>query len=420
MSDWKKVFSIIWTGQLFSTLSSMVVGYSVIFWLSISSGSAEVLAYATIAAILPNLILGLFTGVYIDRWNRKRIMIISDMFIALCTLAIAIMFYQGNVSHMLIYVLLALRSAATAFHTPAMQASVPLLAPEDKLMRIAGVNNVIQSVSTIVSPALAALLITILELKWVLLFDVAGAIIACISLTMVHIPDPRREETGMRPNLLVEILEGMKEISGRRWLLWLFILEVVANFFIMPLAAMFPLMTLKHFMGSTYQMSLVEVAWGIGMLAGGALLGHNRLRNYKIVLINLMYMLMGITILICGLLSPSAFFYFVAVTAVSGIAMSVFSGTFTVVLQTNIGAGALGRVFSIYTSVTMMPSMIGLLATGFIADVIGIANAFVISGAAIFAVGVTAFLIRPLAVKAKEELCGAEDDSVLKAFVQKQ
>ena len=70
MQSWKRVFGIIWTGQLISTLSSSIVGYAVVFWLSIETKSAEVLAYATIAALLPQMIIGPFTGVFIDRWDR--------------------------------------------------------------------------------------------------------------------------------------------------------------------------------------------------------------------------------------------------------------------------------------------------------------------------------------------------------------
>ena len=175
MNNWKRTFTIIWTGQLFSTLSSAVVGYAVMFWLSLETGSAEILAYSIIAALLPQLLLGFFTGVYIDRWNRKRTIIIADLFIALCTLVIAALLYMGEHRISYFYLLLALRSAGTAFHVPAMQASVPLLAPEDKLMRIAGVNNIIQSVGTIAGPALAALLISFLDLTWVLMIDVGGA-----------------------------------------------------------------------------------------------------------------------------------------------------------------------------------------------------------------------------------------------------
>ncbi len=152
MNNWKKVFAIIWSGQLFSTLSSAVVGYAVVFWLSVETRSAEVLAFATMAALLPQLLLGLFTGVLIDRWDRKLTMIFADVFIAICSAVLGFLFFFGKVETAYIYILLMLRSAASAFHVPAMQASIPLLAPESQLMRIAGINQVIQSISTIPDP----------------------------------------------------------------------------------------------------------------------------------------------------------------------------------------------------------------------------------------------------------------------------
>ncbi|MRS05838.1 MFS transporter [bacterium] len=269
MEHWKKVFTIIFTGQLFSTLSSYVVAYAVIFWLSVETRSAEVLAYATIASLLPQMVLGLFTGVFVDRWNRKRTMIFADLFIAVCTLVLASLFWITEPKVFYVYLLLMMRSAGMAFHVPAMQASVPLLAPQDQRMKIAGINNMIHSISTIASPALAALLISLFELQWILLIDVAGAIIGISTLLMVHIPDPEKKEH-VQPHLGRELLEGLKEIYSKPGLLWLFILALTAMFFIMPVAALFPLMTLEHFKGTTYMMSIVEIAWGVGMLIGGA------------------------------------------------------------------------------------------------------------------------------------------------------
>jgi DHA3 family macrolide efflux protein-like MFS transporter len=93
---WKKVFAIIWTGQFFSYLSSSVVGFATILWLSFETKSAEVLAFAAIASMLPQGLIGPFTGVLIDRWDRKKIMIFSDLFIALCSLVLAFMVFSGN------------------------------------------------------------------------------------------------------------------------------------------------------------------------------------------------------------------------------------------------------------------------------------------------------------------------------------
>jgi DHA3 family macrolide efflux protein-like MFS transporter len=402
MSDWKKVFTIIFSGQLVSTLSSYVVAYAVIFWLSVETRSAEVLAYATIASLLPQMVLGLFTGVFVDRWNRKRTMIFADLFIALCTLALASLFWITEPKIFYVYLLLMMRSAGMAFHVPAMQASVPLLAPQDKLMKIAGINNMIHSISTIASPALAALLISLFELQWILLIDVAGALIAVATLLMVRIPNPARNEEA-KPHLLRELLEGLKEIYSKPGLLWLFILALTAMFFIMPVAALFPLMTLEHFKGTTYMMSIVEIAWGVGMLIGGAIIGHRRLNNFKVVLINITYLVLGLTFVFSGILPPSGFVWFAAVTVIGGITMTLYSGSFTVIVQTMVEPSALGRVFSLYSSITLLPSMIGLLATGFIADSIGIGNAFIISGTGIALMGISAFMIPPIRQMVKAE-----------------
>ena len=90
MNNWKKKFIIIWTGQLFSILSSSIAQFSIVLWISLKTGSAEVLSFATIAALLPQALLGPFAGVFVDRWNRKWTMIGADSFVALCSGVIAL------------------------------------------------------------------------------------------------------------------------------------------------------------------------------------------------------------------------------------------------------------------------------------------------------------------------------------------
>ena len=203
-NNWKRAFVIIWSGQFFSILTSSLVNFAIIIWISLQTGSAEMLAWAAIAALLPQTIIGPFTGALIDRWNRKRIMMLADTFIALCTLVLAILFWLDIAEIWHIFGLLGLRSIGSAFHMPAMQASVPLLAPADQLTRIAGVNQIIASVSQIAGPALGAMLITIWKIEYVLLFDVAGALIAVTSLFFVHIPNPEKKE-GKERNILKEM-----------------------------------------------------------------------------------------------------------------------------------------------------------------------------------------------------------------------
>ncbi|MGV8094313.1 MAG: MFS transporter [Mangrovibacterium sp.] len=392
MMNWKKTFAIIWTGQLFSLLSSTIVSFAVILWLSLETGSAEVLALAAIFALLPQSVLGLFSGVFIDRWSRKKIMILADIFIALCTLILALIFYLGEATTWQIYLLLSLRSAGTAFHTPAMQAAVPTLAPESQLIRIAGVNQSIQSVCNIAGPALAALFISVMDMAWVLMLDVAGALIACGSLALITIPKPAKSNPEAKTGILFEMKEGFRAISSNPGIVWLFIFSILATFFIMPISVLFPLMTLNHFSGNAYQMSFVEVAWGVGMLLGGAFLGIQKLKIRNIVLLNLMFLVLGGSFLFSGMLPSTGFTGFMIFTFIGGISGAIYFSSFTVILQTQIDSGLLGRVFSVYMSLAIFPSILGLLGTGSIADSIGVTNAFIIGGLVISMIGIISFL----------------------------
>lgn len=435
ITNWKRTFGFIWTGQLFSTLSSSMVSFAVIFWLSIETGSAEVLAFATIASLLPQLVLGLFTGVLIDRWDRKKVMIIADLYIALMTAVMAVLFYTGEVEIGIIYVLLTLRSIGSAFHMPAMEASVPLLAPQSELMRVAGVNNMIFSMSSIAAPALAALFVSTLDMTWVLLFDVFGALIASSSLLFVHIPSPRDErkskiaqinlelsissdstsaqaessatitESSARKEFrkfFAELNVGLHEILKRPGLMWMFIFTIFASLAMVPISTLFPLMTLDHFAGDTYKMSVVEVAWGIGMLAGGGLMSLPKFKFNNILLINAMYVILGLTFAFSGFLPSAGYIFFVAFTFIGGISGAIFWGAFTVLLQSSLDSSVLGRVFSIHNSLIMIPAMFSLMATGYIADSIGVTNAFIISGFMLIAIGLISPMLPAIAKFAKE------------------
>lgn len=393
MNNWKRVFAIIWTGQFFSILTSSIVNFAIILWLSFETKSAEVLAFAAIAAMLPQSVLGLFAGIYIDRWKRKRVMIMADSFIAFCTLILAVLFYLdvAKIGH--IYILLALRSVGSAFHMPAMQASVPLLAPKSELIRIAGINQIIQSACNIAGPALAALFISFMEMTNILLLDVIGAALACTSLLFVKIPDPDNTERTQKVHLLKEAKEALTEVRAQSGLSWLFVLSIIATFFIMPVSVLFPLMTLDHYSGNAFQISLVEAAWGIGALLGGAFLGMKKFKLNEISLINWMYILLGLTFSLSGILPVSGYPLFVGLTAIGGISGSLYMASFTTVVQTRINPVVMGRVFSFYMSVSLLPSMIGLLSTGFLADNIGIGNTFIIGGALVGIIGIISFFV---------------------------
>ena len=391
--NWFKTYIYIWIGQFVSLLTSSAVNFAVIIYLSLHYKSAEVLAFAGIAGLLPQAIIGPFAGVYIDRWDRKKVMIYADAFIALCTFLMSFAFVEGEANLIFVYALLVCRSLGQAFHTPAMQAIAPLIVPENKLLKVSGINQMLQSVSMIAGPAVGTLAITFLPISKVLYLDVIGACLAIVSLLFVTIPKlTKQSEDNDISTVLTDLKLGFAEIKKNKGLYMLFVYAMLTTFFVMPVAIMYPLLTIEHFAGGKWEMSIIEVVWGAGMLVGGGILSTWQGSISKVILVNAMHIFLGLTFVFSGLISGDLFWIFVAITTLGGIGMSFFNASFMTIIQEEVKPEFLGRVFSMYFSFAIIPSVIGLLFTGWIADEIGVVNAFIISGLAMCVVGFLSFL----------------------------
>jgi len=157
------------------------------------TGSATVLATATLFALLPQIILGPFVGTLVDRWNRRLIMIVADSGIALATGVLIYLFATGQVQVWHVYLILLIRSLGGAFHGPAMTASTSLMVPPQHLARLAVLNQTLQGLISIFAPPLSALLIGLLPLEGVLAIDIATAALAVLPLLFIPIPRPPRQ-----------------------------------------------------------------------------------------------------------------------------------------------------------------------------------------------------------------------------------
>src|SRR5581483_6169520 len=132
---WAARFFTIWTGQAFSLFGRQIVQFALVWYLTQKTGSATILATATLVAMLPQILLGPFAGAIVDRSSRRLVMILADSFIALSTAGLIVLFMMGKIQIWHIYVAMALRSLGSAFHSPAMSASTPLMVPEKHLTR---------------------------------------------------------------------------------------------------------------------------------------------------------------------------------------------------------------------------------------------------------------------------------------------
>lgn len=393
-TNWKTRFAILWTGQFFSLITSSAVNFAIIIWLSLKTESAEVLTYAAIAGLLPQGLIGPFAGVFVDRWNRKLTMMFADGFVAFCTLIMCVSFYLGFENLALIYTVLVFRSIGSAFHMPAMQASIPLLAPKSELLRIAGINQIIRSVSNIAGPAFGALAIGILSIGNVLLLDIAGAVIAIVSLLFIIIP---ATENGERPKpkikqVFKEMQIAYREVRKSKGLTLLFLYCSIAGICIMPISVLLPLMTIQHFNGGKLEMGIIETIWGTGALLGGLLLSTWKINIKKVYLVSFAHVLLGFAFLCSGFILADYFILFVALVSMGGISAAFYNSGFVATVQEMIKPDMLGRVFSMYYSLDVLPTVFALIGTGFLVSHIGLNVVFGILGFIVFVMGIISFL----------------------------
>ena len=387
---WKKDYFTILIGQGFSLISSGILQMSIIFYLTAETGSAMVLSIATLIGFLPQALIGPFAGVFVDRHSRKKVMIGADLVIAAAWGVLAIVTLYMDLPIWVIMGVLFVRSMGTAFHSPALNAATPLLVPEDQLTKCAGYSQTIQAIGSIISPAAAAFLYTVWNLNHIVLLDIVGAAIACISVAIIAIPNPL--PSSIEENVMQEMKAGymvLKENKGLFALLWIGALYM---FFYMPISALYPLMSMGYFGGTPTHASIAEIAFAIGMLVGGVILsvwGGFKKRTFTI---GASVLMMGIGVAISGILPSNAFIAFAICCMVMGVS-APFYGVQNALFQEKIKPEYLGRVFSLLGSVMSFAMPLGLLCSGLFAEQIGVEKWFLISGIGIITISFLVFIL---------------------------
>jgi DHA3 family macrolide efflux protein-like MFS transporter len=380
-SVWKRNFFTILTGQAFSQLSSSILQFAIVWHLTDHTGSAMVLSIAMMMGFLPQGILGLFIGVFIDRYSRKSIMVIADLFISAASFVLVITGWVGLLSTELILVVLLLRSIGTAFHTPCLQAVIPQIVPSDQLTKCSGSSQAVESISQILSPVIAAVLYNSWSLPGIVFLDVIGALIAVFTLGITAIPELQQEEKDGRIQVLREAGEGFQILRTNKGMLGLVLIGSLYTLALMPTSALFPLMSMSYFNGTSTSASIVEVIFSVGLLLGALILakwGGTKNRIYTIIG---SFLLMSFSLFISGFLPPGGFLAFVVCAWLMGVSGPFYWGTYTPLLQSNFEAKYLGRVLSLSGSIRLLSGPIGLAVSGIFAEKYGVDKWFLIAGA---------------------------------------
>jgi DHA3 family macrolide efflux protein-like MFS transporter len=400
---WARRFFRLWTGQAFSLIGSALVQWALMFWLAVTTGSPRVLAIAGVMGLLPQVLLAPFAGVYVDRLDRKRVMLFADLLTAASTAFLMVLFAMGYSDLWYVFVVMFFRSSMQAFHWPAMQASTTLMVPEQNLARINGLNQMIIGLSSILGPALGAVLYIALPMYLVLAVDVLTAGVAIVVLLAIKIPEIRKETAHPKASILRDLAESFRYLRSWKGALLIISMFSVVNFLITPAITFFNLLTLYHFGQGPYEAALIDAIAGIGMIVGGIALGIWGGTKRKIVTGMGAMTIAGGGVLFIGILPPSGYLLAVAATSLVGIAIAIVNGVVMAILQRGVRADVQGRVFAIVGSIASAMSPLGLAVSGPIAAAFGVQAWFISGGMFMIAVGVAAFFF-PAVMRVEDQI----------------
>ena len=394
-TNWKPRFFSIWGGQAISLFGSQLVQFAIIWWLTQETGSATVLAIASLVGMLPEVILGPFAGTLVDRWKRKRVILAADSAIALATLGLAYLYAVDAVGVGTIYVLLLVRGIGASFHWPAMAAATSLMVPKEELTRVQGLNQMLQGILRIVAAPLRALLLSLIPIQAILMIDVGTALFAILPMALISIPEVTRKQTGMqaggRTSFWQEFVSGLRYVGSWPGLLVLMLMAMMINFLLTPAGSLMPFLVSEYFGGGAIQLGWLESAFGFGLIVGGLVLGawggfKKRMRTSMLGLIGL-----GLGMLVLGFI-PADMFWMAILSAFFAAAMLPFvNGPIHAIVQAVIEPDMQGRVFTLMGSLSAAMAPLGLIIAGPVADAIGVQSWYLIGGGSAIIMAVLGF-----------------------------
>jgi DHA3 family macrolide efflux protein-like MFS transporter len=380
-SGWKARFFTIWGGQAVSMLGSWLVRFGIVWWLTEESGSAAVLSGATLFTLLPQILLSPFIGSLVDRWNRRLILIISDVAIAFLTASLAFMFWRGSVQIWQIYAILLARATGGCFQDPAMMASTSLMVPKSQLTRVNGINQTLFGVIQVIAPALGAFLLSVLSIEALLLVDVLTALPAILPLLFISVPQPEGPtRVGPRPSTWAQMREGFAYLWNWKGMFLLVALSSLTGAFAWPWRATEPLLINDYFGRGPQDLALVMSILGVASIAGGVLMSTWGGFRRRIRTITLGAALLATADFTRGLAPANAFWLFLVGTAIYGVSGGFFRAPFRAIAQATAAPEKQGRIFSLITSLSMGMSPVGLVTLGPLADAIGVQSILLMRG----------------------------------------
>lgn len=364
-----RAFTIVWFGQFVSLLGTGMTRFALTIWAYQETGQATALALVAFFSFAPAVVLSPVAGALVDRWNRKLVMVLSDLGAGLSTIALIILYSTGTLQIWHLAAATAFAGIFESFQFPAFSASISLMLKKEQYARANGMLALADAASGIIAPVLAGALLALVGLGGIMAIDVITFVVGVLAVLVVTVPQPvpsAASDEG-RGNLMAESTFGVRYILQRPSLLALQLLFLVFNLVISMAFVIQPAMILARTGNDEATLGTIQAAFGVGGVVGGLIMttwGGPKPRIHGLLLGLIGSALLGQVVLGMGRGLPvwmiGAFFLSFFLPFVNGSNQAIW--------QVKVAPAVQGRVFAARRLIALIASPIGIALGGLLAD----------------------------------------------------
>jgi len=352
--------------QALSMVGSRITSIGLGLWLYAETGNTTPLLLTVFFAELPGMLFGTIAGVWVDRMARKKLLLLADAGLALCSLLLLLSIWGGWFQIGVLYAIALVQGVLTIVQSPAKEASLALMIPVARRDRINGLQQMIFPFAGVVAPALAGLIYAVGGIGAIFVIDFITFLAATAALFVIHIPQPAPSEHSEQTNNLFQDLRvGFRYVGQEHGLLYLLLYGVITNYLYNgSLELTVPYVV--TITGSEVTTGLVFMASSLGALLGGGIIAARRTVQYRIV-----WMMVG------ALLTATMYIFYglargpwllAATLFVLMIPLPMTGALLTSILQAQVPAPLQGRLFALFAQFSFVGSTLSFLTIGPLVD----------------------------------------------------
>ena len=345
--------NLLLSGQLVSQIGDKFHMLAVAFLVLKTTGSPAKMGLVLFCSVFPSMLLGFISGAFLDRYNRKFIIVAADVVRGLIVTGLCILYYFGTLSFPILLVAQLMLSACTAFFDPAIPAIIPQIVKKDQLTRANSQTQFVSGISTIIGPVLGGLTVAWTGYLTVFIINAGSYLFSAFFESFIRLP-ARENSVGDHTNIVDDILDGCRYVYARKSLVMILVMVGVIHFFVGSIEVIIPVLATNLSGGGAENIGFIQTCFGLGTVVAALIISIRNINNKEtLFLFGSVFLIGGVLLAISGLHfwgMRSVFPFLVFFLTIGGLI--IFAGTcFRSMLQKQVDDMMMGRVFGFVSSV---------------------------------------------------------------------